>query len=173
VKFYRATPPNTIPAGHNAEGGAGPTAGGLVVAVRLADLVSPPGPVAAEAGRTALVVAGTPQIRADEQLVFLKVIAAAPAVVRRDGKVQAGGHPADHARLGALEQQLDDLCCARRLTGYAGCLLSKAGAGDHAGSRARFAAWQCFADRTACWCSLTDGSRLYSSSRPAATNARR
>jgi hypothetical protein len=30
-------------------------------------------------------------------------------VVRRDGKVQAGGHPADHARLGALEQQLDEL----------------------------------------------------------------
>ena len=41
--------------------------------------------------------------------MFLKVVAAAPAVVRRDGKVQAGGHPADHARLGALEQQLDDL----------------------------------------------------------------
>ncbi len=112
MKFYRATPRNTIPAGHNAEGEAsevGPAAGGLVVAVRLADLVSPVGPAAAEAGRTALVVAGTQQISAGEQLVFLKVIAAAPAVVRRDGKVQAGGHPADHARLGALEQQLDDL----------------------------------------------------------------
>ena len=68
-----------------------------------------PASAAAEAGRTALVVAGTPQIRAGEQLVFLKVIAAAPAVVRRDGKVQAGGHPADHARPGALERQLDDL----------------------------------------------------------------
>jgi hypothetical protein len=54
-------------------------------------------------------VAGTPQIRAGEQLVFLKMVAVAPAVVRRDGQVQAGGHPADHARLGALEQQLDDL----------------------------------------------------------------
>ena len=41
--------------------------------------------------------------------MFVKVAAAAPAVVRRDGKVQAGGHPADHARLGALEQQLDEL----------------------------------------------------------------
>ncbi len=50
-----------------------------------------------------------PRIRAGEQLVFVKVVAAAPAVVRRDGKVQAGGHPAEHARLGALEQQLDDL----------------------------------------------------------------
>ena len=109
MKFYRATPQNTIPAGHSADGEAGPAAGGLVVAVRLADLVCPAGPAAAEAGRTALVVAGTPQIRTGEQLVFLKVIAAAPAVVRRDGKVQAGGHPADHARLGALERQLDDL----------------------------------------------------------------
>ena len=110
VKFYRATPQNAIPAGRGADSEAGPAAaaelpGGSVVAVRLADLVSP----AAGAGRTALVVAGTPQIRTGEQLVFLKVIAAGPAVVRRDGQVQAGGHPADHARLGALEQQLDDL----------------------------------------------------------------
>ena len=39
----------------------------------------------------------------------MKVVAAAPAVVRRDGRIQAGGHPAGHARLGALEQQLDEL----------------------------------------------------------------
>jgi hypothetical protein len=105
VKFYRAAPLNTIPAGQ----GDPAEPGGAVIAVRLADLVSPAGPAAAEAGRTALVVAGTPRIRAGEQLVFVKVVAAAPAVVRRDGKVQAGGHPADHARLGALEQQLDEL----------------------------------------------------------------
>ena len=37
----------------------------------------------------------------------MKVVAVAPAVVRRDGRIQAGGHPADHARLGALEQPLD------------------------------------------------------------------
>jgi len=104
VKFYRAAPLNTIPAGQ----GAPAEPGGAVIAIRLADLVSPAGP-AVHAGRTALVVAGTPRIRAGEQLVFVKVVAAAPAVVRRDGKVQAGGHPADHARLGALEQQLDEL----------------------------------------------------------------
>ena len=62
-----------------------------------------------EGDRTALVVAGTPVIRAGDQLVFVKVVAVAPAVVRRDGRIQAGGHPADHARLGAIEQQLDDL----------------------------------------------------------------
>ena len=104
MKFYRAAPLNTIPAGQ----GDPAELGGAVIAIRLADLVSPAGP-AAKAGRTALVVAGTPRIRAGEQLVFVKVVAAAPAVVRRDGKVQAGGHPAEHARLGALEQQLDDL----------------------------------------------------------------
>ncbi len=104
MKFYRAAPLNTIPAGQ----GDPAELGGAVIAIRLADLVSPAGP-AAKAGRTALVVAGTPRIRTGEQLVFVKVAAAAPAVVRRDGKVQAGGHPAEHARLGALEQQLDEL----------------------------------------------------------------
>ena len=114
MKFYRATPQNTIPAGHNADGEAGRAVQGRPRAGWWSrsgwrTWSRPAGPAAAEAGRTALVVAGTPQIRAGEQLVFLKVIAAAPAVVRRDGKVQAGGHPADHARLGALERQLDDL----------------------------------------------------------------
>jgi hypothetical protein len=31
-------------------------------------------------------------------------------VVRRDGRVQAAGHPADHARLGVAEERLDELC---------------------------------------------------------------
>src|SRR5215475_10178687 len=38
-----------------------------------------------------------------------KPVALAKAVVRRDGRVQAAGHPADHARLGVAEQQLDTL----------------------------------------------------------------
>ena len=41
--------------------------------------------------------------------MFVKVAAVAPAAIRRDGRVQAGGHPADHARLGALELHLDEL----------------------------------------------------------------
>ena len=53
------------------------------------------------------MVAGTPVIRTGEQLGFVKVVAVAPAVVRRDGRIQAGGHPAGYARLGVLEQQLD------------------------------------------------------------------
>jgi len=117
VKFYRAAPGNTIPAGQGTSddvGLAGADAAGLpgaatIIAIRAADLVSPCGRVPAGGDRTALVVAGTPGIRAGEQLVFVKVVAVAPAVVRRDGRIQAGGHPADHARLGALERQLDEL----------------------------------------------------------------
>ena len=32
---------------------------------------------------------GTPQIRTGEQLLFVKVVAVAPAVARRDGRIQA------------------------------------------------------------------------------------
>jgi hypothetical protein len=116
VKFYRAVPVNTIPAGQGSVSGTGraDVAAGLpgaapLLAIRVADLVSPTGRVPAGGDRTALVVAGTPAIRTGEQLVFVKVVAVAPAVVRRDGRIQAGGHPAGHARLGALEQQLDEL----------------------------------------------------------------
>jgi hypothetical protein len=117
VKFYRTAPLSTIPVGQDSADDAGLTgadAAGLlgaapVIAIRAADLLSPAGRIPAAGDRTALVVAGTPQIRTGDQLVLVKVIAVAPAVVRRDGRVQAGGHPADHARLGALEQQLDDL----------------------------------------------------------------
>ena len=103
MKVYPSAPLNTMPAAREAAGAA------PVIAVRLADLVPPSGRPAAEGDRTALVVAGTPVIRTGDTAVFVKVIAVAPAVVRRDGRVQAGGHPADHARLGAAEQQLDDL----------------------------------------------------------------
>ena len=116
MKFYRAAPVNTIPARQEGSGDTGHAdlAAGLpgaatMIAIRAADLVSPCGRVPAGGGRTALVVAGTPGIRARDQLLFVKVVAVAPAVVRRDGRIQAAGHPADHARLGALEQQLDEL----------------------------------------------------------------
>jgi hypothetical protein len=128
VKFYRAAPVSTIPAGQGTSddvGLAGADAAGLpgaatIIAIRAADLVSPAGRVPAEGDRTALVVAGTPGIRAGDQLLFVKVVVAAPAVVRRDGRIQAGGHPAGHARLGALEQQLDELAGPGVIDGIAG-----------------------------------------------------
>ena len=116
MKFYRAAPVSTIPAGQGStdDTGRADLAAGLpgaapFIAIRAADLVSPCGRALAGGDRTALVVAGTPRIRAGDQLVFVKIVAVAPAVVRRDGRIQAGGHPAGHARLGALEQQLDEL----------------------------------------------------------------
>ena len=114
-----ASPPGQsgIPAVVPATGGDDGAAGGLglpgragVVAVRAADLRSPAGPGLGKDGRTALTVAGSGQIRTGDVVVFLKPVAVAPAVVRRDGRVQAAGHPADHARLGLAEDLLDELC---------------------------------------------------------------
>ena len=111
MKFYRAAPLTAMPSGQGAGDDARLAGAAPVIAIRAADLVSPARRLPAGDDRTALVVAGTPQIRTGDQVVFVKVVAVAPAVVRRDGRVQAGGHPADHARPGALEQQLDDLAC--------------------------------------------------------------
>jgi len=81
-----------------------------MVAVRLSDLRPPlrDGRSLEPGGRSALVIGGTEAIRAGEATVFLKVVAVAPAVVRRDGRVQAQGSPAGHATLGPLEEWLED-----------------------------------------------------------------
>jgi hypothetical protein len=81
-----------------------------VVAVRVADLACPARQGLGRDGRTALTAAGAGRIRSGELVVWLKPVAVAPAVVRRDGRVQAAGHPADHARLGVAEERLDELC---------------------------------------------------------------
>ena len=83
--------------------------GAGIIAVRIADLQSPLRRPLREGGRTALTAAGGERIRTGDLVVFCKPVAVAPAVVRRDGRVQAGGHPADHARLGVIEQQLDEM----------------------------------------------------------------
>jgi hypothetical protein len=84
-------------------------AGGLMVAVRLSDLVSPlrDGRLLAAGDVSALAVGGTARIRTGEATVFCKVVAVAPARVRRDGRVQAQGSPAGHATLGPLEDWLE------------------------------------------------------------------
>jgi hypothetical protein len=55
-----------------------PGGGALLVAVRVADLVSPAGRPLGEGDRSALAVAGTEQVRTGDQVVFLKVAAVAP-----------------------------------------------------------------------------------------------
>ena len=81
----------------------------MMIAVRVSDLRSPLRRPLREGDRTALTAAGTGKIRTGDLVVFCKPVAVAAAVVRRDGQVQAGGHPADHARLGIIEQQLDEM----------------------------------------------------------------
>jgi hypothetical protein len=95
---------------------------GLMIAVRLADVASPlrNGALPAVGGVSALVAGGTVRIRSGEAAVFCKVVAVAPAVVRRDGKVQAAGSPAWHARLGPLEKWLDGRAGPGVVEGVAG-----------------------------------------------------
>jgi hypothetical protein len=90
------------------EGGEVP--GGLTVAFRLEDVASPlrNGRPAGAGDRSALVIGGTARIRSGEVTVFCKVVAVAPARVRRDGRVQAQGSPAGHATLGPLEDWLEE-----------------------------------------------------------------
>ena len=92
------------------EDGEVPGGGSLMVAVRLADLVSPRrnGRPLGEGDRSALAVGGTERIRTGERSVFCKVVAVAPARVRRDGRVQAQGSPLHHATLGPLEEWLEE-----------------------------------------------------------------
>jgi len=90
-----------------ADGWPAGLAGAGIVAVRVADLQSPLRRPVREGERTALTAHGAGKIRTGDVVVFCKPVAVAAAVVRRDGRVQAGSHPADHARLGVIEQQLD------------------------------------------------------------------
>jgi hypothetical protein len=82
---------------------------GLMVAFRLADVASPlrNGRRLAAGERSALVIGGAARIRTGEATVFCKVVAVAPARIRRDGRVQAQGSPAGHATLGPAEEWLD------------------------------------------------------------------
>ena len=108
VPLYPAVPfpasPAAVPGGWPPE-----LAGAGIVAVRVADLACPLRRPPREGDRTALTAAGAGTIRTGDLVVFLKPVAVAAAVVRRDGRVQAGGHPAGHARLGIIEQQLDEM----------------------------------------------------------------
>ena len=81
---------------------------GIMVAVRLSDLVTPlkNGVMVTEEDRSALAVAGTEKIRTGGIVVFLKVVAVAPAVVTRKGQVRADGSPVHHATLGPAEDWL-------------------------------------------------------------------
>jgi hypothetical protein len=84
--------------------------GEVMVAVRLADLVTPlrNGRLPGGDCRSALVIGGTRRIRTGEPVVFCKIVAVAPAQVRGDGRIQAKGSPVHHATLGPLEEWLEE-----------------------------------------------------------------
>ncbi len=108
MSFYPVMPPDvTLCCAEEAALGLLGQAG--VIAVRVADLASPARRGRGRDGRTALTAAGAGRVRAGDLVVWLKQVAVTPAVVRRDGRVQAAGHPADHARLGVAEELLDEL----------------------------------------------------------------
>src|SRR6266576_1711025 len=109
VSFYPVVPPDaTLGCAEDAALGLLGQAG--MVAVRVADLACPARRGLGRDGGAALTAAGAGRVRSGDLVVWLKPVAVAPAVVRRDGRVQAAGHPADHARLGVAEQRLDELC---------------------------------------------------------------
>jgi hypothetical protein len=109
MPFYPVLPPDVTP-GCAEDAALGLLGQAGVIAVRVADVACPARQGLGKDGRTALTAAGAGRIRSGDLVVWLKPVAVAPAVVRRDGRVQAAGHPADHARLGVAGQRLDELC---------------------------------------------------------------
>jgi hypothetical protein len=109
VSFY---PVSSWPAisGGEVTGGDQVAAHAVVVAVPVSALVWPVRVGSDGDGRSGLLVAGVKPIAAGDPVAWCKVVVVAPALLRRDGRVQARGRPCDHARLGAAEQELDRRC---------------------------------------------------------------
>lgn len=109
MPFYPVVPSDVTPAAAE-DAACGLPGQAQMVAIRVRDLAFPAGRGPGKNCRSALVAAGAGRIRSGDLVVFLKPVAVAAAVVRRDGRVQAAGHPADHVRLGLAEERLDALC---------------------------------------------------------------
>ena len=109
MSFY-PVPSRPAIAGVEFPGGDQAAARAVMVAVPVSALVWPVRAGSGGDGRSALLVAGPSPIATGEPVVWCTVVVTAPAVVRRDGRVQAQGRPCDHARLGAAEQELDRRC---------------------------------------------------------------
>ena len=104
--LYPGSGGSAIAAGREGVGGAGVAAG--MVAVRAGGVCFPGRGGPDGTGRdSAWVVDGAGGgLVAGQTALFCQPVTAAPVVVRRDGRVQARGHVADHVRLGVLEDHL-------------------------------------------------------------------
>jgi hypothetical protein len=94
VSFY-PVPSRPAIAGVEVPGVDQGTARAVMVAVPVSALVWPVRADSGGDGRSALLVAGTSPIATGEPVVWCTVVVTAPAVVRRDGRVQAQGRPCD------------------------------------------------------------------------------
>jgi Transposase DDE domain len=119
VSFYPVSSRPAIPGveipgveipGVEIPGGDQAAAQAVMVAVPVSALVWPVRAGSGRDGRSALLVAGAEPVTAGGPVAWCKVVVVAPAVLRRDGRVQAEGRPCDHARLGVAEQELDRRC---------------------------------------------------------------
>jgi len=106
VSFYPVPPVSAIPDVQL----PGPDGATVMVAVPVSALSWPVRDGSDGDGRSAMVVQEAGKIASGELVAFCKVVVVAPAIVRRDGRVQADGRPCDHARLGAAEVELDAAC---------------------------------------------------------------
>lgn len=108
MSFYPALPPTASTPGDGMGAASGrDTETTRMVAVAVSALSWPVRAGSGGDGRSALVVTGAEPIATGEPVAWCKVVVVAPAVRRRDGRVQAAGRPCDHARLGAAERELD------------------------------------------------------------------
>jgi Transposase DDE domain len=110
VSFYPAlhSAASTPGTGGSVAPGGGETT--RMVAIPVSALAWPVRASPGGDGRSALVVAGAGRITAGGLVAWCKIVVVAPALLRRDGRVQAAGRPCEHARLGAAERELDRRC---------------------------------------------------------------
>ena len=118
--FYPDSAGSAIAAGQAAGVGdawAGVPAG--MVAVRARDVRFPGrgGPDGTGLD-SALAPAGVGGLASGEEALFCQPVTAAPVLVRRDGRVQARGHLAEHVRLGLLEDHLPDGAVEELVAGH-------------------------------------------------------
>jgi hypothetical protein len=106
VSFYPVSSSAAIPGA----GVGGVDHEAVMVAVPVSALVWPVRVGSGGQGRSGLAVTGAERITAGDPVAWCKIVVVAPAVVRRDGRVQADGRPCDHARLGVAELELDRRC---------------------------------------------------------------
>ena len=78
-----------------------------IIAIPATGLIRPGGLFTVqESSDTALLIGADSALVSGQQAIFAAPIVIAPVVVRRDGRIQTGGHLSDHVRLGFLEDHL-------------------------------------------------------------------